>query len=91
MATNSGYRKLGYLGFLGFFGLLGLFGRAEMMSLFVLFGLFALFFTPLAKSDGSKKSSSWWAIACAGCAAIIVFAIVLAQYGPRIAKRTCGP
>ena len=81
MATNSGYRKLGYLGFLGFFGLLGLFGRPEMMSLFVLFGLFALFFNPLATSDGSKKSLSWWAIACAGCAAIIVFAIVLTQYG----------
>lgn len=89
MATASRFRRFGYLGFFGFLGLLGLFGRAELMSLFALFGLFALFLVPTAKSDGRQRPSRW-AIASATCVAMIVLAIVLAQYviAPRVAQTT---
>ncbi len=86
MATQSSYRKLGYLGVFGFLGLFGLAGRPEMMPLVALFGLFALFFTPTVKEGSGNKSPSRGAIILAGCIAMLVLAIVAAQYG--FARRT---
>ena len=86
MGTESSYRQLGYLGVFGFLGLFGLVGRPEMMPLFSLFGLFALFFSPTVKNGSGNTSASRGAIIVTGCIAMLVLAIVAAQYG--FARRT---